>query len=277
LEKPMERQREDEILRLRRRLWLARGRKSRMAGIALLTLSAAFLILAYISRYLVFEAISILTLLTGTIFIFTDLESYVKARVASEAIVSSLIPLNQLLDRLKAGGGAIYVPNPKKEGSVKVLMPRGRECPPTHNLSVNGGGGFPPTDVNGIPVSSTGSGLLQLYRREFGSFRNVTLPYLAEWLPRILVEDLKIAEGVEIVQDGAEVHVRLISPAFRQVCQQRERIENVCKLVGCPISSSIAEALAETTGRLVQYVGCKYDPIRWEVNVLYRLGPVVEA
>ena len=265
----MERQREDEILRLRRRLWLARGRKSRMAGITLLTLSAAFLILAYISRYLVFEAISILTLLTGTIFIFTDLESYVKARVASEAIVSSLIPLNQLLDRLKACEGAIYVPDPKKEGSVKVLMPRGRE--------LNGGGGFPPTDVDGIPVSSTGSGLLQLYRREFGSFRNVTLPYLAEWLPRILVEDLKIAEGVEIVQDGAEVHVRLISPAFRQVCQRRERIENVCKLVGCPISSSIAEALAETTGRRVQYVGCRYDPIRWEVNVLYRLGPVVEA
>jgi len=98
-----------------------------------------------------------------------------------------------------------------------------------------------------------------------------------EWLPKVLVDELRIAESMEITQKGMEIHVKLKESAFRQVCQRTEAIKVICETTGCPLCSSIADAIAKTIGQIVYYLNCSYDPATRETSALYSLGPSLKT
>jgi len=266
---------DDEIAELRRYLWRARGRQSRRAGTFLLILSAAFFVLAYATRYIVFEATSIASFLLGTILVFTSLEPYMKTRTANEAIYSSLRILEDFLNRLDARGKAVYIPpEPEQnQGRVFIFAPGHSKLPNLKKL----------TDENemiyeeGVLVPSLGNSLIKLYEEDLGDIRKMDFEYLQEWLPRVLVSGLKLAEKVEITRLGNEVKVEITGTVFNQLCQQRENIKTVCETLGCPLESSIAEALAKNTERLVYKVESRHDPQATKTTTRYVLGASVDV
>lgn len=264
----------EELTRLREKMWKVRGRRTRITGAIYLVMSGFFLLLAYITRYIVFEVISILTLLLGAVFVFIGVESYVKQDVANRAVVSPLVPLASLLSHLKVEGKAIYIPPASKQHSGKIFLqtqdevslPTFREILKENNLSVLD---------KGILMPSFGSALLQLYEDELGDLQKLDLEYLMTWLPRVLVNGLRIAEEVEMTQNANDIHVKIANLAFRNVCQNPAS-EIVCKVTGCPVCSSIAEAVSKNTGRIVYYLRCETDQVKRETNAFYRLGTTLE-
>jgi len=154
---------EDEIGQLRRYLWRARGRHSRRAGTFLLIVSVAFFVLAYVTRYIVFEVTSIASLLLGAVMIFTSLEPYMKTRAANEAIYSSLRILEDFLNRLNARGKAVYIPPAPEhnQGMVFVFTPGYSDLPNLKKLMDENEVIYP----EGVLFPSPGNSLVELYER----------------------------------------------------------------------------------------------------------------
>jgi len=265
---------DEELARLREKLWRVRGRRSRVTGVAFLVLSGFFLLLAYVTRYIVFEVISILALLLGVVFVFVGVESYVKLEVANRAVVSSLVPLASLLNHLKVEGKAIYIPPAPEQRLGKMFfqrqsvdsLPTFKEILKEDSLSVLD---------KGVLMPSIGSALLQLYEDELGDLRKLDLEYLLAWLPRVMTDGLQIADKVEITCNGNDFHLKMTNLAFRKVCQH-PAAKVVCDAAGCPVCSSIAGAVSKNTGRIVYYLKCENDLVKRETDAFYKFGPSLE-
>lgn len=262
---------EEELIQLKVKLWKARGRTSRATGAALLITSGFFLSLAYVTRYIVFEVTSVLALFLGVIFVLSGVERYVKLRVANKAVLSPLYTLCGLLSHFGINGEGIYIPTAEGD-SVKIFLPKNRSSPlpnideATSSMVVL---------ENGFILPPVGNGLLQLYEEELGDIRNFDLDHLKEWLPRVLADDLKMVEKMEIIQDGEDIHVKLTASFFSQLCQNKE-VAQVCGTIGCPVISSIAEAIAKNAGQVVYYVKCVYNPSTRITEATYKLGPTLK-
>jgi hypothetical protein len=124
-------------------------------------------------------------------------------------------------------------------------------------------------------MPSIGSALLHLYEDELGDLRKLDLEYLMAWLPRLLVDELQMAEKVEITRKVDDIQVKMTNFVFRNVCQH-PAARVVCEITGCPVCSSIAEAFSKNTGRIVYYLKCENDRVKRETNAFYRFGPALE-
>jgi len=259
---------------LRKKLWRARGRHSKAAGVALLIISVIFLILAYVTRYIMFEVTSIVALLLGAILVFTSIEPYVKMDVANRAAISSLAALSEILAYLKIEGKAAHIPPTRNQSKGRTFIPMQSESSlPTLEEITKDRVVIP---GKGLLLPSTGSALLQLYERELGDLRKIDFDYLVEWLPRVLVDGLQMAEKMEITRNGEDIHAKLTSSAFRHLCQQAETSNLICETINCPMCSSIADAIAKNTNRIVYYKKCSYDPSSLETTAHFVLGPTLE-
>jgi hypothetical protein len=262
---------EEKLIHLRLKLWRTRGRNSRVTGAVFLIISGLFLSLAYLTRYIVFEMTSILALFLGVIFVLSGVERYMKSRVANRAVLSYLYILRDLLNHFGIDSQGIYVPTVEGD-SVKIFLPKNR----SNSLpDISEATSSAVVSENGLILPPVGNALLQLYEEELGDILSFDLDYLKEWLPRVLVDGLKMVEKSEITQDGEDIHVKLTDSSFSELCQNKG-VAQVCRTIGCPVSSSIAEAIAKNTGQVVYYVNCVYDPSTRTTEVTYKLGPTLK-
>ncbi|MEM3641439.1 MAG: hypothetical protein QXH37_05925 [Candidatus Bathyarchaeia archaeon] len=265
----------EELLRLRKSLWKTRGRKSRATGAVFLALSGIFLALAYYTRYVVFETLSIVCLPLGIIFVFLSVESYVKLTVANEALISALLPLSRLLEHLGIQGKAVYFPKQTDDENSVLFILKGDDVALLNYAKITESDNIA-ISKEGVIFPSLGTNLVQLYQNELGDLRNFNLEYLLEWLPRVLVDGLQIAEKAQMLLEGELLHVKFIEPVFRHVCLHRE-VNILCKTIGCPLCSSIADAIARNTNRIIFFLQCSYDSKSHIVHATFRLGPDIKS
>jgi hypothetical protein len=106
--------------------------------------------------------------------------------------------------------------------------------------------------LRGIFLTPPGLALCKLFESKMGSsFTKVDLEFVRENLPRLLVEEMEIAEDVEVETGEGTVTVRITNHVFQEVCEETAKLKMVHLLVGCPLSSAIACALAKATGKPV--------------------------
>ena len=264
---------EIELERLRMRLWKARGRTSKNVGMIYLVIGAVFLILAYLTRYIVFEAISIIAIFLGVISVFTNIEPYMKETVGNEAVASPLLAMIKILDQISIKGRVIYLPV-ATEAMAMAFIPINDDTPLPTLDEISTGNIIIPN--RGLLIPSNGAGLLQLYEKELSDIRSMDFNYFIEWMPKVLTDGLKVCEKAEISVASNEVQVRIAVSSFRHLCQKKETII-ACRRIGCPLSSVIASALAKNTNRVVYYKDCNYNPKKRETAVLYELGQTLET
>jgi len=257
----------EELLLLRKVLWKVRGRRSRTAGTVYLVLSALFLILSYFTRYIVFEIISIIALFLGVTLVLVSFEKYVKLTVAEEALVSAFLPINRLIEDLKLKGKATYIPRGSevfvfisKENKAKSVLKK------LDGAMIN---------EKGLIIPSPSTFLTKFYERELGgNLSDFDLNYFFECFSRIVSDDLKLAEKVEITHDDKRVLLKLYQPLFNRFCEEKS-VHSVCKHVGCFVCGSFASLLAKKTKRMISYKECTYDPKEKKTIVKLVLGPSI--
>ena len=209
------------------------------------------LILAFLTRYLVFEVTSVAALLMGSALVFTNMESYVKARVANLSMRGPLMALHQSLINSGFAGRAFYIPDRNQGDPVKMLIATSNADPQAAVLNEQ--------SVQGTLLDAPGEGVVEILREELGGLSGKNFIYLEEWLPRAVVEGLGLAEKMWLKLEGDEVKMEIQRPVFQTLCQDPELNETVCVRFGCPFAGGIAAALAESTGRGVEFVTCGHD------------------
>jgi hypothetical protein len=217
------------------------------AGVIALAFSIDFtsLILAFIGLGLVFW---------GAILFYIRPEKYVKETVFVKTTLSSLVNLEQMLTELGYQGKGVYLP-PKylkdfESSKIYLSAQDSMKLPSLEQIRDQEDKIF--LKNLGALITPPGMELSRLFEKTLGtSFMKVDLQYLEQNMPKLLIEDLEIAQKVEIKIESSRVHVRMESAIFKNLWKEAIKLQNVWFSLGDPLVSAIACALAKVTGKPV--------------------------
>ena len=255
------------------------------AGAIALALSINYTssILAFIGLGLVFW---------GAILLYIQPEEYTKKVLLDAAVLPSLATLNQIMQELDYKGKAIYLP-PKyliHPEANKVYMPKQKDgkLPAPEQILKHEGQLFI-KNPQGIVLTPPGAELTKLFEKTLGtSLTKVDLKHLQQNLPKLFIEDLEIAENLEMEtkQDKVTrktnesvfltkakhriIHVRITNSVYKDICREAMKLQRIYSSIGCPICNAIACALAKATAKpvVIEKIDISADGETIEANFL---------
>lgn len=218
------------------------------AGVIILVLSINFSssILAFIGLGLVFW---------GAILFYVRPSEYVKENLLLKTTTPSPVSLDQIITKLGYKGKGVYLP-PKylrdfESSKVFISAQRDMKLPSPEQIQNEENKVFL-KNPEGMLVTPPGSELARLFEETLDtSFARVDLQQIEQKIPRLLIEDLEIAQNVQIETVNNIVHVKIENSIYKNMCKEAKRFSNICSLLGCPLCSAIACALAKATGKPV--------------------------
>ena len=218
------------------------------AGVIALILSVSYTssILAFIGLGLIFW---------GVILFYIRPENYVKETLLDKTTLPSLTNLNQIIREIGYKGKGVYLPPKyfKSFESSKVYISAGEDMElPSLEKTRDEEDKMFIKDPDGALITSPGIELKRLFEKTMGTnFTKVDLQYIEQNMPKLLVEDLEIAQEVEIEPENNRVFVKIENFIYQTICKEAKKLSKIYCSLGCPLCSAIACALAEATGRSV--------------------------
>ncbi len=202
-------------------------------------------ILAFIGIGLIFSAVALF---------YIRSESYIKETLLDKTTFPSLANLGQMMEELGYEGKGVYLPPEYFKGfessKVYVTTRKNLQLPPPEK-TLEGDKIFI-DNPNGALLIPPGIELKRLFEKTMGtSFTRIDLQYFKRNMPKLLVEDLEIAQEVEIETNKDRVFFITKNSVYRRICKEVQKLPIVYGSLGCPLCSAIACAIAETTGKLV--------------------------
>lgn len=189
----------------------------------------------------------------GIIFLYIKAEKYVKETLLSMTTFSSLSALDKLIAALELKGQAIYLPPKylKDLESNMIYLARDRnsrlpnpECFLEAKESV--------IDSQGLCIEPPGAELTKLFEKTLEtSLTKTSLQNLERSISKILIDELEIAENVEVKRSEHSFSFRLDHSIYSEICRKTEKLAKIHGSVGCPICSALACALTKITGGLI--------------------------
>jgi hypothetical protein len=225
----------------------------------------------------------------GAILVFIRTEEYAKKSLLNASIQPSLTTLNQLIKELDYKGTAIYLP-PKyfqAPANVKIYIQKtkGTRIPTPEEIQKIEKQLFA-QNPQSLLLTPPGAGLTMLFEETLEtSFIRLNPEDLQNTLQKLLVEDLEIAENIEIQTETAQAskkednhayliqtkvettHVKITNTIYKDTCNEARKLSHICSTVGCPLCSAIACAIAKTSGK----------PLTIEKTECTENGRVIEA
>lgn len=213
-------------------------------GILALAISIIFVnsILAFIGLGLTFW---------GLLFLLLKQETYIKSTLLDSTATQSLKNLNKILTELDYKGKGVYLP-PKylkdlKSGMVYISKKKGTEIPPLEEKPEEK---MFSTNPNGLYITPPGLDLTNLYEKELRTdFIRNDIQHLQNNLPKLFIENLEIAQNLEINTENNTVNVKITDSVYKNLCKKTQQLSNIHNSIGCPLCSSIACALTRATGK----------------------------
>jgi len=201
----------------------------------------------------------------GITFAYAGTSENVKKILLETAVSSQMTAIGNTIKKLGFEGNPVYLPPRyfkdsntygiylQKSGSI--LLPS-----PDVILSTEPNTLFASIDnTPAIIVAPPGVELVQLFEKTLETnFNRTDLKYLQQNLPRLIVEDLEVAEIFEMAIDRNIVRIRIAGSVFSNLKPQAEK-PDVWSLFGSPLTSAIACSLARATGKPVMIAGPKTD------------------
>jgi hypothetical protein len=218
---------------------------------------ALLLSIIYVSSILAFAGLGLL--FWGALLLYAKNQEYIQKDLLEASVLPSLVTLNQMLQELDYEGQPTYLPPKYFEApeATKIYVSEQKDAPaPTPEqiqkyedrfLVRNSKG------ILGILLTPPGAGLTKLFEKALEtSFTKVDLEYLQQKMPKIFIEDLEIADNLEIEKtENDKIHVKIVNPVCKDLCKNVSNLSHICGSIGCPICSSIACAIAKASGKLV--------------------------
>jgi hypothetical protein len=206
--------------------------------------------IVYVSSILAFIGLGLI--FWGALLLYIQPEEYTKKTLLDAAVIPPLSTLNQIIQELDYKGKAIYLPPKylKDPEESKVYIPKQKEGQlptPEHVLKQESHLFF--ENPQGILLTPPGAQLSNLFEKRLDtSFAKTDLKYVTQNLPKLLVEDLEIAENIEIETNNNKIKIRITNSTFKEAHKENNKFY-MYPYIGCPLSSAIACALTKATGK----------------------------
>jgi hypothetical protein len=213
----------------------------------------------------------------GALFLFTRPIKFVRGSLLDWTAISSYATIERMLEDLNYKGKGIYVPPyPKdvylpqhlkglKEMIVFISAMGVSEMPTIEEMARKE---FLVKNPKGVCISPPGYGLMSLFEKEMRTdFSHIAIENLYDILPKVV--DLGLAGELEIETENDSIHITIIDSIYKDL-YSRERALKSVHIIGCPLVSAVACALAKTTGKNIVIVKDKVSPDLKKIEVWYQ-------
>jgi hypothetical protein len=188
----------------------------------------------------------------GAILLYITPTKHVPLDLLNAAAEANATNIERILTEYNLTQKGIYLPpkNLQNSESSLVFIPETLKTPlPTPKESNEK---QLTNEKTGAFVTPPGSALSRLFEEELGfSFTKTDLNQIQNKLPKLLVEDMELAENAEIQIQNNTVTLEITGSILDEICRQTDSQPKTHMQVGCLLSSAIACALAKATGKPV--------------------------
>lgn len=196
----------------------------------------------------------------GAIFALTRSSRYVEGILLDSTAESAYSTIDRMVNDLTFTEQGYYIPayprdaalpeylKTLKEPVVFISAPSFSGIPSVEELAQ---GKFLSTRNQGVFIISPGSGLLaQMEKQVQLDFSKISLQELAEVLPRLLTEVFTLAKtaDLKLTENGAIFKASGI--VYESLYHAQPSLKSV-NILGCPVVSAVASALAKTSQKMV--------------------------
>lgn len=267
-----------EIERLKSELKRTRRIPSGKIGLALLIPGALSLCYSIIQESQILAFIGLGLTFWGALFFFVKPIRYVRSELLGLAELPSYLTIDRIIREFKFKGKSYYIPPyPRevylpehlkglKEMIVFISSDTDASMPSVEDMAKRK---FMLRNPNGICISPPGLGLLTQMEKELGKdMTEIDLETLIESLPQTATSDLQVAEEVEIRNEDNKIYAKISGSIYNDLYARHDLAS--IRVLGCPLISAIACALAKTTGRIVSIEKSKISEDGLTVESWYR-------
>jgi hypothetical protein len=227
---------------------------SKLASLSLVVVGAALTVWAL---YLMIKGVNsypaslagLGLLIWGIILAYITRTDYVNSAVMEATDLSYLSTLSQIRHRLNLGKRAIYLP-PKyleKPSVNEVCFIKKSEKMPLNIEKVVQEGRVLQKEIF---ITAPGNKLSRLFEKTLGkSFSSSNLMFFIYNIQRLLVDELELAQNVEVEGFKNQVKVTLENSIYSNVYREATKYSATLNSIGVPLSSALACTLANLTGK----------------------------
>ena len=238
-------------------------------GAAFLAVGIASLVLSFIENSEVFALVGLGLTFWGALFLLIAPSGYVEGSLLETVALPVYQVIDRLLQDLKTAKKAYYIPSYPKEvylpdhlkglKDTVAFIPNGEgsETPAIQEMAE---GKIYVHNPEGVLITPPGLNLLvQLESKTRIDFTKMKIEELVESLPKLILENLTVAKEIKLVQNQSQIDLTIIESPFLDLFSRENNLRSV-GLLGCPIASAVACALAKITGKRVAVTSLKVVP-----------------
>ena len=196
----------------------------------------------------------------GVLFLFLRPEKYVTGSLLANAAISEYLTINEMIKDFQYEANAYYIPPFPNKGQFPehlkdlkkpvVFISAKNE---SENPAIEKGteSNFLLTKQKVMFIIPPGLGLLtEMEKKLRRDFTTVKLGDLCEIIPRLMVEELNLAKNMKITLSENKVNLRMVDFLYKNLYRTKNDTQSI-SLLGCPIISAVACALAISSGKFV--------------------------
>lgn len=216
----------------------------------------------------------------GVLFLLLNPLKLVEGSLLYNSTVSEYLTIDRIINDFDCKGKAHYIPSyPKdvylpeylkglKASIVFISAKNGSEMPSIEEMAK---GKFTSKSQKGVLVAPPGLGILtQIEEKLDVDFTKISLNEFCEVLPTFILQDLNLAKEVELKLNGDKVHLKMFDSLYKNLYSSRNNLKSI-NVIGCPIASAVACALAKNSGRTVTIQKQQMSPDGLVIEVWYRM------
>jgi hypothetical protein len=216
----------------------------------------------------------------GALFLLIRPVKYVTGNIVYSSAISSYSTIDRIIKDYGYEGAAYYIPPyPKdvylpehlkglKDAIVFLSAKKDASMPSIEEIAESK---FQLKDSKGLLIISPGSGLLSHIEKELNvDFAKMKPAELCETLPRVVTENLNLAREMELRLEETGFQMRLFDSLYKNLYNKETGLRSV-DLLGCPLTSAVACALAKSFGKPVTIQKQEVSPDGMSIGVWYRI------
>ena len=236
-----------------------KSNSSTRIAVVFLVFGAFLLVLAMLFDLQIAAFVGLGLTFWGAIFALTRTGKYVESSLLDGTAKSGYSTIERMINDLKYNGQGYYIPAYPKDVLLPDYLKNLKEPVVYISESFDGkpsvdelaAGKFLSAKTQGIFVTSPGSGIMaQIEKQLQMDLSKVNLQELSEFLPKCLTEIFNLAKTAEMTLMPNGASFKATGILYESFYKPENTLKSV-SMLGCPVVSAVASALAKASGKTV--------------------------
>jgi hypothetical protein len=250
-------------------------------SICFLILGASLLASSYLLTSQVLALLSLGLLFWGALFLVITPTRYVEASLMSSTVLSSYTSIDRIIREFDCKGKPLHIPPYPKDVYIPAhlkglkemvaFIPTTEETYTTPSIDEIAQGKFIVENPQGIILTPPGLQLLtKIEEKSKADFTETSINDLCDIFPKNILDNFSLAKEISMTIKENEVVVSLTGLTYRDIYVNLERPKSI-NLLGCPVVSAIACAIAKSSGKPVTIQAIKIASDTPTIAVKYKI------